>query len=142
MNATIYQNFYHRVKKHYPFVAYDLNPAPAATDLNTIPEILTLFCEVTGFKPQQIADNYDNALILFIVVAGRLYNPLLYRFNERYPYGVSLGIAKVLELDKGRVMYFDRIARKYLKVYKSFEKKADDIYKRISESLIRSLESI
>ena len=130
-----YKKFYNRVKQTYPLVTSDLDPDPPVTDPKRLPEILDHFCTVTGFTSHQVADNKEKSLLLFIGVVAKLYSPNIHRFDERYPYSLSMRISKILQVKKARILYYDRICRSYLQIYPEFSKAVDDIYQAIVDSL-------
>lgn len=132
-----YKKFYLRVKQTFPFVASDLDSEPPAKSVKQLPDIINAFCQVTGWSFEQVASNQGKSLFLFIAVTARLFNPNIHRFNERYSYGLSRGIAKMLQVDKARILYHDKVSRTHLEIYPEFKREVDDIQNKIAQWLLQ-----
>ena len=130
MNYWALRKFYNRVKQKYPYVVDELMPEPVTGDIGNLPGILESFIEVSGFTEADIRKNKNDARLIFVAVAVKIFDPAYFKYKDdsHSPYRMLQTMYQLIGCTRGQVLYNLQKVKSDYSIYPGIRRKVDDIY--------------
>ena len=127
-----YKTVYRLLRKKYPSIFEELAQQPILFDQSMVEPLLGRFLVVKGITAKEFTSNKSNCRLLFIAVATKIFDPLLFVDEEKKMLGgLRDRLAEVANTDGSQISHNLKTVRTYLRAYPSFRKEVDYIYATI-----------